>query len=70
MCYNSFVVWKASGKMKRTDNREKNDDDGRVLKQASLAVFVSVLVLLPPSYSLQSLWTEFLAGQPAQLRLS
>ena len=31
--------------MKRTDNREKNNDDGRVLKRASLAVFITVLVL-------------------------
>ncbi len=31
--------------MKRIDNRETNDDDGRVLKRASLAVFITVLVL-------------------------
>jgi len=31
--------------MKRTNNREKNNDDGRVLKRASLAVFITVLVL-------------------------
>lgn len=45
--------------MKRIDNKDKSDDDSRVLKRASLAVFITVLILFAAVIAATELVDQF-----------
>lgn len=45
--------------MKRIDNKDKSDDDSKVLKRASLAVFITVLILFAAVIAAAELVDQF-----------